>query len=68
MALDTDIVGPFGYSADVSRALFCGSGRPDDYQRELYNRANNEIEYNPELMKPGMSFREVMEKGFKQPE
>ncbi len=68
VAFDTDMVGPFGYSADVSRTLFCGSGRPSDYQRELYNRAYDEIQYNLELMKPGMSFREVMEKGFKQPE
>ena len=67
VAFDTDMVGPFGYSADVSRTLFCGSGRPSYYQRELYNRAYDEIQYNLELMKPGMSFREVMEKGFKQP-
>ncbi|WP_424830129.1 M24 family metallopeptidase [Ruegeria sp.] len=68
VAFDTDMVGPFGYSADVSRTLFCGSGRPSDYQRELYNRAYDEIQHNLELMKPGMSFRDVMEKGFKQPE
>ena len=68
VAFDTDMVGPFGYSADVSRTLFCGSGRPSDYQRELYNRAYDEIQHNLELMKPGMPFREVMEKGFKQPE
>jgi len=68
VAFDTDMVGPFGYSADVSRTLFCGSGRPSDYQRELYNCAYDEIQHNLELMKPGMSFRNVMEEGFKQPE
>ncbi len=68
VGFDTDMVGPFGYSADVSRTLFCGSGRPSDYQRELYNRAYDEIQHNLDLMRPGMSFREVTEKGFKQPE
>ena len=28
VAFDTDMVGPFGYSADVSRTYYCGSGRP----------------------------------------
>ena len=68
VAFDTDMVGPFGYSADVSRTYYCGSGRPTDYQRELYGRAYEEIQHNLELMKPGMSFREVTEKGFRQPE
>ncbi len=68
VAFDTDMVGPFGYSADVSRTLICGSERPSDYQRELYSRAYEEIQHNLELMKPGMGFREVMERGFKQPE
>ncbi|WP_343211555.1 Xaa-Pro peptidase family protein (plasmid) [Aliisedimentitalea scapharcae] len=68
VAFDTDMVGPFGYSADVSRTYYCGSGRPTDYQRELYGRAYEEIQHNLELMKPGISFREVTEKGFRQPE
>ncbi|UWQ93573.1 Xaa-Pro peptidase family protein (plasmid) [Rhodobacteraceae bacterium M382] len=68
VAFDTDMVGPLGYSADVSRTYYCGSGRPTDYQRELYGRAYEEIQHNLELMKPGMSFREVTEKGFRQPE
>ena len=68
VAFDTDMVGPFGYSADVSRTLLCGSGMPSACQRELYNRAYDEIQHNLELMKPGMSFREVTESGFVQPE
>ena len=68
VAFDTDMVGPFGYSADVSRTLLCGSGKPTDYQRELYQRAYEEVHSNMELMLPGMEFREITEKGFKQPE
>ena len=67
VGFDTDMVGPFGYSADVSRTLYCGSGRPSGYQRELYQRAYEEVQYNLEFMKPGMSFREITEKGFVQP-
>ena len=68
VAFDTDMVGPFGYSADVSRTLFCGSGKPSAYQKELYRHAYEEVQYNLELMKPGMGFREISEQGFKQPE
>ena len=34
---DTDMVGPFGYCADVSRTFFCGPGRrPTRRQKQLY--------------------------------
>ena len=36
VGLDTDLVGPFGYCADISRTWFCGPGRPTDEQRRLY--------------------------------
>ncbi|MEM7222594.1 MAG: Xaa-Pro peptidase family protein [Pseudomonadota bacterium] len=68
VGFDTDMVGPFGYFADISRTFFCGPGRPSDHQKELYKRAHEEITYNMELMQPGMGFREVTEKAFRQPE
>ena len=68
LCFDTDMVGPFGYAVDVSRAFHCGPGRPSATQRELYKRAHEEIEQNLGLMKPGMSFRELTEKSFRQPE
>ena len=68
LCFDTDMVGPFGYAADISRAYFCGPGKPSAYQKELYSRAHEEVHHNLELMKPGMGFREITEKGFKQPE
>ena len=55
VAFDTDMVGPFGYFADISRTLFCGPGRPSARQRELYRLAFEEIEYNSQLVKPGVS-------------
>ena len=68
VCFDTDMVGPFGYCADISRAYFCGPGRPSDEQRELYGRAYEEVHHNLGLMKPGAGFRELTEKSFRQPE
>ena len=68
VCFDTDMVGPFGYAADISRAFFCEPGKPSDYQRELYSRAFEEVHHNLQLMKPGAGFRELTEKGFRQPE
>ena len=68
VCFDTDMVGPFGYCADISRAFFSGPGKPSDAQRELYSRAFEEVHHNLGLMKPGASFRELSEKSFRQPE
>jgi Xaa-Pro aminopeptidase len=68
VCFDTDMIGPFGYCADISRAYFSGPGKPSDEQRELYSRAFEEVHSNLELMKPGASFRELTERSFRQPE
>ena len=68
VCFDTDMIGPFGYAADVSRAYFCGPGRPSDTQKELYRRAHEEVAHNLELMTPGMGFREITDRSFRQPE
>lgn len=67
VAFDTDLIGPFGYSADISRTYLCGT-RPTPYQKELYQRAYEEVHHNMELMRPGMSFKEITEKSFRQPD
>ncbi len=68
VAFDTDMVGPFGYCADVSRTWLCGDGAATPGQREIYRRAFDEVQHNIALIKPGMSLREVSERGFRQPE
>lgn len=68
VGLDTDVVGPFGYYADFSRTFFCGSGKPDDEQKKLYKLAHEQIQYNLELFKPGLTFREIAEKAWKIPD
>jgi Xaa-Pro dipeptidase len=67
VAFDTDLIGPFGYCADISRTFFCGPGKPTDEQRALYGLALEQIHYNMELLKPGLGFRELAEKAWRIP-
>jgi Xaa-Pro aminopeptidase len=68
VALDTDVIGPFGYYADFSRTFFCGPGKPSDEQRRLYVLAWEQIHHNMALLRPGMTFREVAEKAWPIPD
>lgn len=68
VALDTDVVGPFGYYADFSRTFFCGKSKPSRQQRNLYKLAYEQIHHNLDLLKAGVTFREVAEKAWKIPE
>ena len=68
VCFDTDLIGPYGYCSDVSRAWYCGDGKPNDEQRRLYAAAHAQIHHNMEVLKPGMSFREVSEKSWPIPE
>ncbi len=68
VSYDTDLIGPFGYCADISRSYFCGPGRPSAEQKRLYRLAWDQIHFNIDILKPGMSFRELAEKAFKIPE
>lgn len=68
IAYDTDMIGPFGYCADISRTFHCGPGKPSTEQRRLYRHAHDQIQHNIELLKPGVSFREFSEKSWAVPE
>ncbi|MGB0848024.1 MAG: M24 family metallopeptidase [Thiolinea sp.] len=68
VGFDTDMVGPFGYFADVSRTLYCGKGNPSNRQRELYRLAVSEVEHNIALLRPGLRFSEFQQQAFKQDE
>ena len=58
---DTDLIGPYGYCSDISRAWVC-SGKPTDEQRRLYSIAYEQIQHNISVLSAGMTFREVSEK------
>ena len=62
VAFDTDMAGPFGYFADVSRTYLCGETAPTAYQKEAYRIAYNFLQQTIPLFLPGTSFQEIAEK------
>lgn len=67
VALDTGLVGPLGYGADISRTFHCPPGRPDVRQRELYRVALECLEHNVALFRAGRRFSEVARDAFELP-
>ena len=67
VSFDTDMVGPYGYCADISRAFVEGH-KFNSEQKKLYLMAVEHVNYNAELIKPGLSFKEFTEKSWKLPE
>ena len=67
VSFDTDLIGPFGYCADISRTFFCGPGRASPQQRKLFGLAMEQIHANLDLVRPGISFREFSEKAWRIP-
>lgn len=68
VAFDTDMVGPCGYLADISRSYVCPDKRPTPEQRRLYEIAQEQVLTNIELIRPGLSFREFSERCWTVPE
>ena len=67
VAFDPDMVGPYGYCADISRAFVVGH-KFNDEQKKLYSMARNQIDHNFRLIKPGMSFKEFIKKSWVLPD
>ncbi|MEZ5924633.1 MAG: Xaa-Pro peptidase family protein [Hyphomicrobiaceae bacterium] len=68
VGFDTDMVGPFGYFADISRTFHCGPAKPTKRQKQLYRLALDEVEHNMKLVRPGISYVEFQERAFPVPE
>lgn len=68
ISFDTDMVGPYGYCADLSRAWTCGHTRMTSTQHRLYATALEQIEHNLGLIRPGMAFTEFNDKSWRIPE
>jgi len=67
VSFDTDMVGPYGYCADISRAFVEGH-KFNDEQKKLYLMAVEHINHNSRLIKSGVSFKEFTEKSWKLPD
>ena len=56
VSFDTDMVGPYGYCADISRTFVEGR-KLSNYQKKIHSLAYENVKYNAELIKPEISFR-----------
>ncbi|MEM7172690.1 MAG: Xaa-Pro peptidase family protein [Pseudomonadota bacterium] len=68
ISFDTDLIGPYGYCADLSRSWTCGYTKMTGLQRSLYATAVEQIEHNLGIIKPGLSVHEFNERSWKIPE
>jgi len=62
VSFDTDLIGPGGYLADLSRTYLVGSTTPTDRQRRLYADAQTFLAEIIAELKPGAAFDEVGER------
>ena len=68
ISFDTDMIGPYGYCADLSRSWTCGYTPMSDRQRRLYATARAQIEHNLALLEPELSFSEFNAKSWRIPD
>jgi Xaa-Pro dipeptidase len=68
VAFDTDLIGPYGYCADISRTWICGDAAPSDRQQAMLRLAMEQIEHNRALLRPGLTFADFGKKAFELPE
>jgi Xaa-Pro aminopeptidase len=68
VAFDTDLIGPYGYCADISRTWLCGDRPASAAQRDLYRLAREQIARNLALVRPGIALSELSEQAFRLPE
>lgn len=68
ISFDTDMIGPYGYCADLSRSWTCGFTPMTDTQQRIHDTALAQIHHNLGLVKPGLSFDEFNAKSWRIPE
>ncbi|RED18821.1 dimethylsulfonioproprionate lyase DddP [Pontivivens insulae] len=59
LAFDTDLIGPYGICADLSRTWWIGDGPAPAHMRESYAEAVEHIRYNTSLLRPGLHMDEL---------
>jgi Xaa-Pro aminopeptidase len=68
VGFDTDMIGPNGYLADISRTMLCPGRPPSPPQRRLYDVAQEQVLTNIDVLQPGMTLREFSERCWPVPE
>jgi Xaa-Pro dipeptidase len=59
ISFDTDLVGSYGYSTDMSRTWLCGDEKPSTEKKDIYTMAYEQIQLNTDILKPGTTFQEL---------
>lgn len=67
VAFDTDLVGAYGICVDTSRTWLCGDIAPTPAQRDIYSRAYEQIRFNTDLLRPGVSYHDLTHKAMRYP-
>ena len=62
VAFDTDLIGPYGSCVDMSRTWLAGDSPATADQRRLHAMAAAQIDANIDLLRPGISFRELSQR------
>ncbi len=68
VGFDTDMVGPHGYLADISRSYVCPGRRPSGAQRALYEIAQEQVLHNLGLLRAGLEFRDFIDRAWQVPD
>ncbi len=68
LGVDTDLVGPYGFCADISRTWVIGDRSPTPEQQRLYRIAFEHIQTNMSLLKPGLTLHEITASAHRLPE
>ena len=65
VAFDTDLIGPYGYCADISRSWVTPGRAPTARQRDTHARALEHIEHNLAILRPGLTFHEFTDLSYR---
>ncbi len=66
IAFDTDLIGPYGYCADISRS-WVAAAKPTVAQQSLHDLGLEQIEHNLALLRPGLSHSEFVANSYQLP-
>ena len=63
VAFDTDLIGCYGFCIDISRTWWIGDALPSNAMISAMNHAMDHIRINMDMLKPGVSIRELVHGG-----
>jgi Xaa-Pro aminopeptidase len=63
LSFDTDLIGTYGICSDISRSWWIGDESPRDDMVYAMQHAHEHIQHNMSLLGPGVTLRELSEKG-----